>query len=143
MAAELQARRGTLSDRLLPTRLMHLEDADSIQQAVTQDKRLLFQLPWKRVALRHPQLALQLVRMALETGDSDVALGKRWALVRYAGLTELQVRCTQWIDVEASMSVTDAIAAYHCFQSLNMICYVIDAPDFACIAVAQILAFSC
>ena len=82
MAAALQARRGTLSDRLLPARLMHLKDADSLHQAVTEDKRLLFQLPWKRVGLRHPQLALQLVRMALETGDSDVALGKRWALVR-------------------------------------------------------------
>ena len=62
---------------------MHLKDADSIDQAVTEDKRLLFQLPWKRVALRHPQLGLQLMRMALETADSDVALVKRWNLVRW------------------------------------------------------------
>ena len=60
--------------------MLHLLPADTIQARVQQEPSLLYELSWKRLAVRHPDICIVLIEEALKTADDVVALNKRWAL---------------------------------------------------------------
>ena len=62
--------------------LLQLLQPQAILKIVLEDPDVLFQLAWKHLAMRHPGITVQLMQQALETADGEVALRKRWQLVR-------------------------------------------------------------
>ena len=71
-----------LSQRFTAAQLLHLLPAEAARKAVSQNTGLLYLLSWRQLARQQPELALELMRQALETAEKEeVALAKRWELV--------------------------------------------------------------
>ena len=71
-----------LGMRFRPSYLLHLLPSETILERVQKDPDLLFELSWRRMAIRRPDITVQLMRQALETAQGNVGLNKRWWLVR-------------------------------------------------------------
>ncbi len=71
-----------LGMRFRPSQFLHLLPSEDIRQRIQRDPALLFELSWKRMAIRRPETTVLLMQQALETAEGDVSLNKRWLLVR-------------------------------------------------------------
>ena len=92
--------------RFQPSQLLHLLPAQEILEQIEKDAELLFELSWRRMASRQPEITVQLMQQALETADGQTAL--KQALATGESLSRFQLllcdtRCSiilpHWIKV--------------------------------------------
>ncbi|KAK9834510.1 hypothetical protein WJX74_003400 [Apatococcus lobatus] len=112
LGAELFQRMAQSSSRLglrfRRIQLLHLLPPQTIVIQIQQEPNTLFEVPWKHMAIQQPDIAVQLVKQALKTAESHIALNRRWHLVEPA--VHRLLKCNRPKHLPAVLELLDQFA---------------------------------